>query len=233
MPNDDLDWPAHPPSLIRLHCPHEEAMAPWLPMEHPVKTDHTLQMHRLMWVFAGCMGFRRFCHALTQFCNLFPIFPKIQPQQSVSPAMCQPIQHLAKTMFRLHGCTCRSESSLGTHMRFNYLTCFPFPQNPATTTCVHHLLTHRAPSEDSDQTAEADLSLRWVHQWGYQIIPVHHLPQNPATTTCVHHLQTSSTSQRGSARVPEVSPRLSMSLECSGQNQSHSGVLVYSSVLAM
>ena len=46
-PIEDSDQPGHPPSLISLHCPHEDSLGPWLPFECTVKTDQTGQMPRL------------------------------------------------------------------------------------------------------------------------------------------------------------------------------------------
>ena len=37
VPNKDTDQPGHPPSLISLRCPHEEALGPWLPIERTGK----------------------------------------------------------------------------------------------------------------------------------------------------------------------------------------------------
>ena len=37
-PSEDSDQPGHPPSLISLHCLHEEAVGPWLPIERLAKT---------------------------------------------------------------------------------------------------------------------------------------------------------------------------------------------------
>ena len=36
--SEDSDQPGHPPSLISLHCPHKEAVGPWLPIERLAKT---------------------------------------------------------------------------------------------------------------------------------------------------------------------------------------------------
>ena len=52
------DQPGHLPSLISLHCPHEEALGPWLSCEdwvlgYPLKTG---QMPRLIWDFARRTG---------------------------------------------------------------------------------------------------------------------------------------------------------------------------------
>ena len=32
-PSEDANQLGHPPSLISLHCPHEESLGPWLPTE--------------------------------------------------------------------------------------------------------------------------------------------------------------------------------------------------------
>ena len=37
-PSEDTDEPGHLPSLISLHCLHEEALGPWLSIEHTAKT---------------------------------------------------------------------------------------------------------------------------------------------------------------------------------------------------
>ena len=37
-PNEDSVQPAQPRSLISLHCPHEEALGPWLFLERTAKT---------------------------------------------------------------------------------------------------------------------------------------------------------------------------------------------------
>ena len=44
-----------PPSLISLHCPHEESLVPKLPIECTAKTDQTGRMPRLI-VFVGPTG---------------------------------------------------------------------------------------------------------------------------------------------------------------------------------
>ena len=33
VPSKDSDQPGQPPSLISLHCPHEDSLGPWLPFE--------------------------------------------------------------------------------------------------------------------------------------------------------------------------------------------------------
>ena len=43
-PSEDSDQPGHPPSLISLHCPHEEALRSWLSFERTAKTDQTGRM---------------------------------------------------------------------------------------------------------------------------------------------------------------------------------------------
>ena len=79
-----------PPSLISLHCLHEETLGPKLPNERTVTTlDQTGRMPRLIWVFAGCtchfVGFVRlhivFClrkdqcslNSTVQHCQLYNI----------------------------------------------------------------------------------------------------------------------------------------------------------------
>ena len=52
-PSEDWDQPGHPPSLISLRCPHEEALGAWLAIERTAKTDQTGRMPRLIRVFAG------------------------------------------------------------------------------------------------------------------------------------------------------------------------------------
>ena len=50
-----------------LHCPHEEALNPWLSNEHQTKTYQTVQMHRLNWVFAGrTVWLCRFCRVIAK-----------------------------------------------------------------------------------------------------------------------------------------------------------------------
>ena len=43
----------HPPSLIRVRCPHEETLGPQLPIEHTAKADHIGRIPRLIRVFGG------------------------------------------------------------------------------------------------------------------------------------------------------------------------------------
>ena len=38
-PSKDADQPGHPPSLISLSCPHEEALGPWLSLERADWSD--------------------------------------------------------------------------------------------------------------------------------------------------------------------------------------------------
>ena len=52
-PSEDSDQPGHPPSMISLHCPHEETLGPWLPIERTAKT----LLARVISVFTG-----RMCH---------------------------------------------------------------------------------------------------------------------------------------------------------------------------
>ena len=51
--SEDSDQPGHPPSLISLCCPHEEALGPMPPINRTAKTDQTGQMPRLIWVLLG------------------------------------------------------------------------------------------------------------------------------------------------------------------------------------
>ena len=37
-PSEYSDQTGHPPSLIRVRCPHEESLGPWLPIERTAKT---------------------------------------------------------------------------------------------------------------------------------------------------------------------------------------------------
>ena len=47
--SEDSDQPVHPPSLISLCCPHEEALGPWLSLRaHSEDSDQTGQMPRLI-----------------------------------------------------------------------------------------------------------------------------------------------------------------------------------------
>ena len=46
-PCEDSDQPGHPPSLISLHCPHEETLGPQLPIQCTAKTPIRL---------GGCPG---------------------------------------------------------------------------------------------------------------------------------------------------------------------------------
>ena len=43
-PSKDSDQPGHPPSLISLRCPLEEALGPGLPIEHTAKTQRVLRL---------------------------------------------------------------------------------------------------------------------------------------------------------------------------------------------
>ena len=56
-PGKDSDQPGHPPILITLHCPHEEALGPWLFLERTAKISSA----RLNRVVAAqpcqCVGF--------------------------------------------------------------------------------------------------------------------------------------------------------------------------------
>ena len=52
--SEDSDQPVRPTTRIRLHCLLEEALGPQLVIERTAKTDQTVQMPRLTWVFAGC-----------------------------------------------------------------------------------------------------------------------------------------------------------------------------------
>ena len=47
------DQLGHLSSLISLCCLHEERLGPYLPLQHPAKTDQTGWMPQLIWVFAG------------------------------------------------------------------------------------------------------------------------------------------------------------------------------------
>ena len=63
MPSKDSDQPEHPPSLVSLHCPHEEALGSWPPIEITVMTDRQadLSFHQVQ------MSFCWFCHAVAHF----------------------------------------------------------------------------------------------------------------------------------------------------------------------
>ena len=63
MPSKDSDQPEHPPSLVSLHCPHEEALGSWPPIEITVMTDRQadLSLHQVH------MSFCWFCHAVAHF----------------------------------------------------------------------------------------------------------------------------------------------------------------------
>ena len=45
--SEDSAQPVQPGSLISLHCPHEEALGPWLSIKRLVKTPVRLPMHML------------------------------------------------------------------------------------------------------------------------------------------------------------------------------------------
>ena len=47
-PNEDLDQPLHPLSLISLRCLSEDALDPCLSTECPHKTDQTVQMQMMI-----------------------------------------------------------------------------------------------------------------------------------------------------------------------------------------
>ena len=76
----DSDQPGHPPSLISLHCPHEETLGSKLSNKRKAKTDQTGQMPRLIRIFAGCT-----CHLLIYVVQLiFQIFlPMILKAQNL------------------------------------------------------------------------------------------------------------------------------------------------------
>ena len=60
--NENTDEPAHPSSLISLHCLSEEILDPWLSKECQMKTGQTVGMCWLIWVFAWCMSEGAFSH---------------------------------------------------------------------------------------------------------------------------------------------------------------------------
>ena len=55
-PSEDSGQPEHPPSLISLHCPHDETLGPCLVLERTAK-----DLIRLGWAH---MSFCSFCQAL-------------------------------------------------------------------------------------------------------------------------------------------------------------------------
>ena len=61
----DSDQPGHRPSLISLRCPHEEALGPWLSLEHTALTDRadTQADLRICWAYRS---FCWFCCAAAQ-----------------------------------------------------------------------------------------------------------------------------------------------------------------------
>ena len=55
-PSEDTYQPVHPPSLISLHCPHEETFGPHTHWAHCEDSDQTRRMPRLVGDFAGHKG---------------------------------------------------------------------------------------------------------------------------------------------------------------------------------
>ena len=56
-PSEDSDQPGRLPSLISLHCRHEETLGPQLPIESTAKTDQTGRMSRLSESVLGALHF--------------------------------------------------------------------------------------------------------------------------------------------------------------------------------
>ena len=50
--SEDSDQPGHPPSLIRVRCPHEGTLGPKLPIERTAKTLIRLGAHVILLVLS-------------------------------------------------------------------------------------------------------------------------------------------------------------------------------------
>ena len=70
-PTEDSD----PPSLISLHCPHDEALGPWLPILRTAKTLIRLGEWPLRWVHKS---FCWFCHAMAQISTVYIALPDVR-----------------------------------------------------------------------------------------------------------------------------------------------------------
>ena len=56
LPSEESVQHVHLPSLINLHCPHEESLGPKLPIERTAKTDAQPDLS-LGWVHSQIVGF--------------------------------------------------------------------------------------------------------------------------------------------------------------------------------
>ena len=90
-PREDSDQPAFPCSLLNLLCPFEEALGPWLPIEHPANTGQAVQMIGLVWfLFYGpSTHFRSFGARSVSLTTLFLGKPPWQFTSTECTFFCQ------------------------------------------------------------------------------------------------------------------------------------------------
>ena len=72
--HDIMHKTGYPTHLICLCWPHEETLAPWLPIKCTANSNQTGRMHRLIRVFDRRTSFCWFCHAAAQLFILGPMF---------------------------------------------------------------------------------------------------------------------------------------------------------------